>query len=87
MGAEEADVGKQAVALAPFSAAEREDFFASIARHRRAAMRIGWLADACALVLALVVAMLMAPLLYPLLRPSMEIIKIEEKKKKKGKDM
>ncbi len=76
MGAEEADVGKQAVALAPFSAAEREDFFASIARHRRAAMRIGWLADACALVLALVVAMLMAPLLYALLGLLMDLVNL-----------
>ena len=64
------------VALAPFTAAEREGFFASIERHRRAAMRVGWLASACALVLALVVSMLMAPLFYAVIGLLLDLINL-----------
>jgi len=51
-------------ALQPWSPAERESFFAAIARHRGAAVRVDILARCCALVLALVVAILMSPLFY-----------------------
>lgn len=59
-----ADVDDAAAATLPFTAAERESFFESIARHQRAARRVSLLADACALLLAFVVAVLMSPLLY-----------------------
>jgi Zn-dependent protease with chaperone function len=65
-----------ALALAPFSPAEREGFFDNIARHRRAAMRVGWLAGACSLVLALVVAMLMAPLFYALIGLLLDVVNL-----------
>lgn len=54
--------------------AERESFFAAIARHRRAARRIAWLSNACAGVLALVVAILMSPLFYALLGLLLDIV-------------
>lgn len=62
--------------LAAFSADEREDFFASIRRHRRAAARVGFLANACALVLALVVAVLMAPLYYALIGLMFDLVNL-----------
>ena len=68
--------GPGEVALAPFSANERESFFASIARHRRAATRVGWLATGCALVLALVVAMLMAPLFYAVIGLLLDLVNL-----------
>lgn len=73
-----ADIGQAhgGTQLVPFSAAEREDFFTSIARHRRAAARVGWLANACALGLALVVAMLMAPLFYAVLGILLDLVNL-----------
>ncbi len=62
--------------LAPFTASERESFFASIERHRRAATRVGWLANACALVLALVVSMLMAPLFYAVIGLLLDLVNL-----------
>ena len=57
-----------------FSPEERESFFASIARHRRSAAWLGWLANVCALVLALVVAMLMAPLCYAIIGLGLDLV-------------
>lgn len=47
-----------------WSPAERESFFAAIARHRRAAWRVTFVSRAVNLVVALVVAVLMSPLFY-----------------------
>jgi Zn-dependent protease with chaperone function len=60
----------------PWSATEREDFFAAIARHRRAAWRV---TAACALaygLLAVVVAILLAPLLYSVLGLALDVINL-----------
>ena len=46
--------------------AERESFFAAIARHQRASWRVTLLAGACIAVLAFIVAVLMSPILYAL---------------------
>lgn len=70
----EANNGSAELALPPLSAAERESFFTSIARHRRAAFRVSLVADTCALVLALVVAMLMAPLLYAIIGLLLDLV-------------
>lgn len=51
-------------AMTPFTPTEREDFFAGIERHRRAAFRVSMIAATCAVVLAFVVAILMSPMLY-----------------------
>jgi Zn-dependent protease with chaperone function len=59
-----------------FTPDERESFLESIARHRRGAMRLGWLADACALLLALVVALLMAPLCYAVLGLTLDLVNL-----------
>ncbi len=59
-----------------FTHEERESFFASIARHRRGATYLGWLANACALVLALVVAVLMAPLCYAILGLALDLVNL-----------
>ncbi len=53
-----------APALAAWTGAEREDFFAAIARHRRASWQVTAVTVACAAAVALVVAVLMSPLLY-----------------------
>ena len=64
-----ADSGRPA-----FTAAERESFFDSIARHRASAARLALVAFACATVLALVVAALMAPLLYALIGLLLDLV-------------
>lgn len=48
----------------PWSAGERESFFAAVARHRRAAWQVTAACSMAALMLALVAAVLMAPLFY-----------------------
>jgi Zn-dependent protease with chaperone function len=50
--------------LRSWAAGEREDFFAAIARHRRAAWRVTAVCALGACILALVGAVLLAPLLY-----------------------
>lgn len=55
-----------ATEVGAWSAAEREDFFAAIARHRRASWQVVALCAACTLAVGLVVALLMSPLLYAL---------------------
>ncbi len=59
-----------------FSHDERESFFASIARHRRGATYLGWLANACAIVLALVVAVLMSPLCYAVIGLALDLVNL-----------
>ena len=66
----------QAPQLPGFSPIERESFFASIARHRRAASRVSAIAGACATVLALVVAILMAPLLYAIIGLVLDLLNL-----------
>lgn len=67
------DEAPQLPALTPV---ERESFFASIARHRRAASRVSSIAGASATVLALVVAILMAPLLYALIGLVLDLVNL-----------
>jgi Zn-dependent protease with chaperone function len=62
--------------LTRWTAEERESFFAAIERHRRAAVRIRWVSDACAFVLAFVVALFMAPLLYGLTGLILDVINL-----------
>jgi Zn-dependent protease with chaperone function len=59
-----------------FTPAERESFFASIARHRGAASRVSWVAGACATILAVVVAVLMAPLLYAFIGLALDLMNL-----------
>lgn len=66
----------EAAQLPVFTPTERESFFASIARHRRAASRVSSIAGACATVLALVVAILMAPLLYALIGLVLDLLNL-----------
>ena len=68
--------GDSGAELAPrsFSPEERESFFASIARHRRAAFRFSLIADACAIALAFVVAMLLSPLCYAVLGLMLDLV-------------
>ncbi|HEY4369438.1 MAG TPA: M48 family metalloprotease [Steroidobacteraceae bacterium] len=60
--------------VASWTAQERESFFDAIARHRRAAGRIGFVSGCCAFILALVVAMLMSPLLYALIGLVLDVV-------------
>jgi Zn-dependent protease with chaperone function len=60
----------------PWSAAEREDFFEAIARHRRAAWRVTAVCALAYVFLALVVAILMAPLLYSVLGLALDIVNL-----------
>lgn len=60
----------------PWTAAEREDFFDAIARHRRASWRI---TVACAFaigVLALVIAVLLSPLLICLIGLAVDLVNL-----------
>ncbi|MEO6689453.1 MAG: hypothetical protein ABIS07_10965, partial [Dokdonella sp.] len=61
-------------AVSAFTPAERESFFAGIARHRRAALRVSIVAGACAMVLALIVAILMAPLFYAVIGLAFDVL-------------
>jgi Zn-dependent protease with chaperone function len=65
-----------ATLLRPWSGTEREDFFAAIARHRRAAWRVTAVCALAYLFLALVVAILMAPLLYSLFGLALDLINL-----------
>lgn len=60
--------------LPAWTARERESFFAAIARHRSAALRIALLSNACALALGIVVAVLMSPLFYAVLGLLLDIV-------------
>lgn len=59
--------GEPAPALAAWTVADREDFFAAIARHRRASWQVTAVTLVCAAIVALVVAVLVSPLLYAIL--------------------
>lgn len=59
-----------------WSPAERESFFAAIARHRRAAWRVTFVSRAVNLVVALVVAVLMAPLFYAVLALALDVLNL-----------
>jgi Zn-dependent protease with chaperone function len=61
---------------AGISAAERETFFSSIARHRAASWRVTAACVVAVTVLAVVVAILMAPLLYCLLGIALDLVNI-----------
>ena len=57
----------------PLSAAERESFFAAIARHRRSSLRVSVASHLCAACLALVVAILMSPLFYGIIGLALDV--------------
>ena len=56
--------------------AERESFFAAIARHRRAAWRVTFASGAVNLAVALIVAVLMAPLFYGALALALDLLNL-----------
>ncbi|MBS0418875.1 MAG: M48 family metalloprotease [Proteobacteria bacterium] len=56
--------------------AERESFFAAIARHRRAAWRVTFVSRAVNVVVALVVAVLMSPLFYAALALALDVLNL-----------
>jgi Zn-dependent protease with chaperone function len=56
--------------------AERESFFAAIARHRRAAWRVTFVSRAVNLVVALVVAVLMSPLFYAAVALALDVLNL-----------
>ncbi len=60
-------------ALTPLSAAERESFFAAIARHQRGSLRVSLASHLCAASLALVVALLMSPLFYGIIGLALDL--------------
>ncbi|MEO7323988.1 MAG: M48 family metalloprotease [Dokdonella sp.] len=62
--------------LSAFTPAERESFFAGIARHRRVASRVSSVAGTCAVVFALVVAILMAPLSYAVIGLALDVLNL-----------
>jgi Zn-dependent protease with chaperone function len=62
-----------AMAVPAFTPSEREGFFASIERHRRAASRVSMVAAVCAAALAFVVAVLMSPLLYAIIGLALDV--------------
>jgi Zn-dependent protease with chaperone function len=59
-----------------WSPAERESFFAAIARHRRAAWRVTFVSRAVNLVVALVVAVLMSPLFYAAVALALDVLNL-----------
>jgi Zn-dependent protease with chaperone function len=59
-----------------WSPAERESFFAAIARHRRAAWRVTVVTRAVNLVVALVVAVLMSPLFYAAVALALDVLNL-----------
>src|SRR5262249_30210264 len=61
---------------AGWTAAERESFFAAIARHRRAAWRVTFATRAINLVVALIVSILMSPLFYVAAALSLDVINL-----------
>jgi hypothetical protein len=62
--------------LRPWCGTEREDLFAAIARHRRAAWQVTAVCALAYLLLALVVAIPMAPLLYSLVGLDLDLINL-----------
>ena len=60
----------------PWTAPEREDFFAAIARHRRASWRITYACVFAIAVLTLVVAVLLSPLLICLIGLMVDIVNL-----------
>jgi Zn-dependent protease with chaperone function len=56
--------------------AERESFFAAIARHRRAAWRVTFVSRAVNLIVALIVAVLMSPLFYAALALALDLLNL-----------
>jgi Zn-dependent protease with chaperone function len=60
----------------PLSAAEREDFFAAIARHRRAAWRVTFVCALTYALLTLVIALLLSPLLYAVLGLVLDVVNL-----------
>jgi Zn-dependent protease with chaperone function len=56
--------------------AERESFFAAIARHRRAAWRVTFVSRTVNLVVALVVAVLMSPLFYAAVALALDVLNL-----------
>jgi len=65
-----------AVGAPVWTAAERESFFAAIARHRRAARQVSLVAAVGIAILALAVATLTAPLFYALIGLLLDIINL-----------
>lgn len=65
-----------AVGLPVWTAAERESFFAAIARHRRAAWQVSAVAGVCIAILAFVVATLTAPLFYALMGLVLDVVNL-----------
>ncbi|WP_116807852.1 M48 family metalloprotease [Steroidobacter cummioxidans] len=65
-----------AAELPLWTAAERESFFAAIARHRRAAWQVSAVAGVCIAILAFVVATLTAPLFYALIGLLLDVINL-----------
>ena len=61
---------------ATWTPAERESFFAAIARHRRAAWRVTLASRAGNLVVTLIVAILMAPLFYAALAFALDLVNL-----------
>jgi Zn-dependent protease with chaperone function len=68
------DQGLAAARWTALSAAERETFFAAIARHRRASWRVTAACAVAVAALAATVAILMAPLLYCLLALALDLV-------------
>lgn len=63
-------------AATAWTAQERADFFAAIARHRRAAWRVTAVCALAAAVLALVVALLTAPLWFALIALAFDAVNL-----------
>jgi Zn-dependent protease with chaperone function len=59
-----------------FSSAERESFFAAIARHRRAAWRVTVVSWIAILLAGLVIAVLTAPLFYAVIGLSLDLVNL-----------
>ena len=65
-----------AAELPLWTAAERESFFAAIARHRRAAWQVSAVAGICIAILAFVVATLTSPLFYAVIGLLLDLINL-----------
>ncbi|MFC4310054.1 M48 family metalloprotease [Steroidobacter flavus] len=65
-----------AAELPLWTAAERESFFAAIARHRRAAWQVSAVAGICIAILAFVVATLTSPLFYAVIGLLLDVINL-----------
>jgi Zn-dependent protease with chaperone function len=67
---------ESATGFAAWTPAERESFFAAIARHRRAAWRVTLASTLADAVLALVVALLMSPLFYAAIALAFDLVNL-----------